>query len=106
MTLGMGVFLVAIVLITVLAAFFLVCRKYEEGIVGNLVLGFIILACGMILADAWHGQLQLPEPHFCMLILAMVAFIARHAYRFAMFHWHGWFGWRRPADMPQQDAGV
>lgn len=103
MTLGMGVFLTAVIIIMVLAAFFLVCRKYEEGVLGNLMLSLLILAGGLILADAWHGKLELPAPHVYLLLLCMVAFIARHAYRFAMFHWHGWFGWNRPADMRQQD---
>lgn len=103
--LAKGVFIAAIILIMVLAAFFMVCRKYEEGWVGNLALGiFIEIACGLTLADAWFDKLELPEPHYYMLILGLVIFFARHAYRFAMFHWHGWFGWKRPVDMPQ-DAG-
>lgn len=106
MTLGLVVFIAAVFLMMVLALFFIVCRKYEEGVLGNLVLGLTIIACGLILADAWNRQLMVPEPHVYLLVLCMGAFIARHAYRFAMFHWAGWFGWKRPADMPQmQDAG-
>lgn len=106
MTLGELLFLAIVVMVAMLALFFIVCRKYEEGVVGNLFLGLLIIACGVIVLDAFRGKLELPAPHYYMLIVGMAVFMLRHAWRFAMFHWHGYFGWKRPADMPQpQDAG-
>lgn len=106
MTFGVLLFLGVVMMVALLSVFFIVCRKYEEGVLGNFVLGFIIVFCAMILADACTGALVLPAPHYVGLIIAMGGFLARHAYRFAMFHWHGYFGWKRPGDMPQaQDAG-
>lgn len=96
---GVGVFVVAIAVMFLCAMFLLGCRRYEEGITGNLGLSLLTIACAVVLYDAWKGELELPAPVYCLMILAAAIVLARHTYRFAMFHWHGHFGWSRPADM-------
>ena len=103
MTMGLLVIICAVVAMLTCAFFFIVCRKYEEGIFGNLFLGLMIIAAVMILYDMYTRPLpeimaRLPEPPWLLLIACAAAFILRHAYRFAMFHWHGHFGWRPPKD--------
>lgn len=106
--LGVAIFLAAITGVFVVALFLLVCRKYEEGLLGNLGLGALAFACAIVLWDALRGRLELPQPLYCLLIVAFAVVLLRHAYRFAMFHWHGYFGWSPPADMkraPAADGG-
>ena len=98
MTFGLAVFIGSIAVLLVLSLFFIGCRRYEDGIVGNVALGFLCIACGVVLWDAWEGRLQIPAPPYLLIILCVAVFMARHAWRFAMFHWHGWFGWRPPRD--------
>lgn len=103
MKLAILILALAILSMGVCAFFFIFCRKYEEGIFGNLNLGFMILAVGVILVDML-GQspssimASLPEPPWLLLILCSSLFMLRHAWRFVMFHWHGHFGWRPPKD--------
>lgn len=91
-------FVAALLALLLIAGFFIVCRRYEDGLVGNLALLAIVLTSACGLADAWRGVLELPSPTFCVLIEAGAVFLLRHAYRFAMFHWHGKYGWLRPRD--------
>lgn len=106
MSLGFGgvVFVLALVLILALSVFLVVCRRYEDGIVGNVALGLLAIACGIALWDAYKGALELPQPVYRLAILAFAMFMARHAWRFAMFHWCGAFGWRRPRDCAGQSS--
>lgn len=98
------VFVLAVSVIALTACFFIACRKYEEGLVGNLFLGLLVIACVAVLVDATMGRLELPAPLFRLIIICAAGFMARHGYRFAMFHWHGWFGWKPPADMEARAA--
>jgi hypothetical protein len=90
-------FLFAVLTIAICALFFIVCRKYEEGLVGNFFLGLLIVACSVMLWDAWRG-IYLEHLVARVIVVCLAVFMARHGYRFAMFHWHGFFGWTPPAD--------
>jgi hypothetical protein len=98
MTYGPLLFIAALAAILLLCIFFIVCRRYEDGLVGNLALGGMAFACSILLWEAVRGELKMPDPEYCLLIVASAVFLLRHAWRFAMFHWHGHFGWRRPSD--------
>lgn len=98
MTFGVFAFIAAVVVILLCSLFFIGCRRYEDGVVGNFALGFLAIACGVILWDAFNDRLELPAPPYLLMIVSFGAFMMRHAWRFAMFHWHGWFGWARPRD--------
>lgn len=98
MTFGGMVYVTALVALLLLCVFFIVCRRYEDGIVGNLALGIVGVVCVLQLLDAAHGELKLPPPDVYVLLIALAVFMVRHAYRFAMFHWYGSFGWSRPSD--------
>lgn len=98
MTFGEIVFVLALVALLLLCVFFIVCRRYEDGILGNLALCGMAIACGIALWGAAQGELKLPPREYCLLIVCAAIFLVRHAYRFAMFHWHGHFGWGRPRD--------
>lgn len=103
MTFGLFIILLAVLAMLMCAFFFIVCRKYEEGIVGNLFLGLMFIAALVILWDIHVRPIsvtleRLPEPAWLLLIVCAAMFMLRHAYRFAMFHWHGHFGWRPPKD--------
>src|SRR5690349_21753991 len=102
--LGVAFFLAANAGAFVVALFLLFCRKYEEGLTGNVALSALAVASAITLWDAMHGRLELPSPLYCLLIVALVGVLMRHAYRFAMFHWHGHFGWKPPADMARTRA--
>lgn len=95
---GEGIFVLALVALLLLCVFFIVCRRYEDGLFGNLALCGMALACGILLWDAAQGQLKLPAREYCLLIVCAALFLVRHAYRFAMFHWHGAFNWKPPRD--------
>jgi uncharacterized membrane protein YeaQ/YmgE (transglycosylase-associated protein family) len=89
---------VTLVALLLLCVFFIVCRRYEDGLIGNLALGVVGTVAFLMLLSALHGDLQLPPPEVYVLIVSMTVFMVRHAYRFAMFHWHGHFGWGKPRD--------
>lgn len=95
---GELILMLAIAAILLLAVFFIVCRRYEDGLVGNLALGGMAGACALILWDAWRTTLEVPSPEYCLLIASVAVFFLRHGYRFAMFHWHGRFGWSKPRE--------
>lgn len=95
---GEVLLVIALASILVLALFFVFCRRYEDGIFGNLSLCGMAGACAVAIQDTVNGELEVPPPMYCLLILCCAIFMARHAFRFALFHWHGRFGWRRPAD--------
>ena len=97
-TFGVVLFVLSLAAILLLAVFFVICRRYEDGLVGNLALGGMAIACGILLWDALAGTLQPPAPLYSLLIVSLAIFMVRHAYRFAMFHWHGAFGWTKPND--------
>lgn len=97
---GEILFTFALALILLLSVFMIVCRRYEDGIVGNVALGLLAIASSVALWDALHGELELPQPVYRLAIVAFALFLLRHTYRFAMFHWHGAFGWKRPSDCP------
>lgn len=101
MTLEFGTILIlaVVALVMVISLFLVVCRKYEDGIVGNIFLILAVVAAGIILFDAWKSEIMLPDKPWLLLILCLSVILARHAWRFAMFHWHGWFGWAPPPDI-------
>jgi hypothetical protein len=103
---GLGgiMFVLALVLILALSVFLIVCRRYEDGIVGNIALGLLAIACAIALWDAYAGVLEVPQPVYRLAIMAFALFMARHTWRFAMFHWCGAFGWRRPSDCEAQPS--
>lgn len=95
---GNAVLILALAAILLMALFFVFCRRYEDGVVGNVALVFMSIACGILLWDAWRDRFVPPDPVWCLLVLCFAIFQLRHGYRFAMFHWHGFFGWRKPQD--------
>ncbi len=83
----------------VLAVFFVVCRRYEDGIVGNIALGVMgFVLCPLLLWDAMRGTLEVPSPVICLLIASVALFMVRHAWRMVMFHWADRLGWAKPRD--------
>ncbi len=90
--------IVAAFCILALAAFFMICRRYEDGIVGNIALGLMGVTCGLILVDAWRDTLVVPEPTVCLLILCVAVFMLRYAWRVVMFHWADRMGFAKPRD--------
>lgn len=98
MNLGNAVLVFALVVMLVVAVFFVFCRRYEEGIGGNIALGLLAIVCGVLLCDVLRGTFEPPSPAWTLVIVCAAYLLMRHAYRFAMFHWHGAFGWSRPRD--------
>lgn len=106
MSWGFGeiVFVLSLALILVLSLFLVFCRRYDEGVVGNPALWLIVIVSAIALWDARAGALELPQPMYRLVIIALAVFMARHTWRFAMFHWCGFFGWRRPSDCGTQTS--
>lgn len=94
-------FVIAVALILAIAVFFILCRRYEEGYLGNIALGLlVVIPCAIILWEVHQRTWVRADPVVEWLVIGLVAVIARHAYRFVMFHWAGKFGWKRPQDAP------
>jgi len=96
--LGNLVLIASLAVILMTALFFVFCRRYEDGMLGNAALVFMSIACGILLWDAWEGGFVPPDPEWALLTLCCAVFLLRHWYRFVMFHWHGAFGWQPPKD--------
>lgn len=102
-----GIVAVVVMLVALLGAavFFLVCRRFEEGLVGNFSLGFVVLPAVLaLLLDVWNGRLHMPDPAWCFVLAGVTIFLLRYAYRTIAFHWAERLGLRRPRDVPAADA--
>lgn len=101
---GTALLVLSLAALFLTALFFIICRRYEDGIVGLPALLGVGGASGLMLWDWWRGVLIIPQPEVCLLIVCAAVFLLRHGYRFAMFHWHGKFGWGRPRDFDPEST--
>jgi hypothetical protein len=90
--------LIPIILIGVMALFLVLHEQYEDGFIGRIALGGIVLAVVIVLlthTGGWASYAFAPE--LTLLLWAICVFIARHVYRFWRYSKHGLFQWRREA---------
>lgn len=87
MTVLAELYLAAVVLLALLALFFIFCRHYEDGLVGNAALGFALLFALIELGDARRDGWAAPAPVQMLLVIAMTVFLARYAIKVVWKHW-------------------
>lgn len=70
------------------------CRKYEDGIIGNAALGCMAFASGVPVYEAIKGHTSDYFPTTALMYAAIALFMARHAYRFRKWSTTGEGEWR------------
>lgn len=83
---------------------FLVWHKdYEDGIIGRIALGSIVFVAMIVMMGAWTGKFTYSLPlELSMFLWAVVAFGARHVYRFIRFNRTGENAWKTAANDMQR----
>jgi len=73
------------------------CKKYEDGIVGNAALGCMAFASGPNVFEAIKGNGSDYLPTTALMYAAVALFMARHLYRF--------LNWRKTGQNDWSDNG-
>lgn len=86
--------LIPIILIGLLAMFLVLHEQYEDGLVGRIALGGIVLAVVItILSEFGDWARYHFSPEMSLLLWCLCAFFARHCYRFWRYSTSGKFKW-------------
>lgn len=69
-------------------------KHYDDGVVGKIALGVMMLASAATLVAAYDGQCIVPRPQDLWTLVGCALFLARHIYRFICFTFFNRFTWR------------
>jgi len=70
------------------------CKRYEDGVLGNAALGCMAFASGTPVYEAIKGHHSDYYPTTILMYAAVAVFMARHAYRFHSYRKTGAGEWR------------
>ena len=91
----------ALVIIALISLFLAWHPKYEDGFMGRLALGGLVLICVIILVGEGRGIVHYTFALEIQCILLFVAlFLLRHCYRFVLWAYWGSHAW--PPREPQK----
>ena len=94
------IYLIALAVLLVVSVFLIMWPHYEDGIVGKVFLGVLMLTSAAVLTGAWDGVQYEPIPETVGVAIGAAGFMTRHFYRFLRFAITGRHSWRRP-EAPQ-----
>lgn len=83
----------ASILISIIAAYLIWDRDYEDGIVGRIALGILSAAGGLLARETYTEALSL-TPALTVIVFATALFFARHIFRFIGYRRSGSNSWR------------
>ena len=79
------VYLIALSVLLVVSLFLIMWPHYEDGLIGKLFLGVIMITSASVLAGAWDGVKYEPIPETVAVAVGAAGFMTRHFYRFVRF---------------------
>ena len=89
------VYLIALSVLLVVSLFLIMWPHYEDGLVGKLFLGVMMITSASVLAGAWDGVQYQPIPETVAVAVGAAGFMSRHLYRFVRFAITGRHSWRK-----------
>lgn len=93
----MSVMAVCAFLLAAMAGVLIAHKEYEDGLIGRIALAGIILGSVIVMlmefatGSSYEGYVP---PEVLVLVVSVVAFMARHLYRFMRFRATGKFSWK------------
>ena len=92
-------YLTMLVIVGLISAILIFHKDYDDGIVGKLALGAMLLAAVGVVLDSTQGRTYEPLPINVMFIFGTTVFLLRFMYR-----WEKWrlgcrikYGWKAPS---------
>lgn len=82
-------------LIGVIAAILIAHCRYEDGLIGRIALGGVVLAAVMICVSEIDGAYYDAPDEMLLLLAGVTAFMVRHLYRFLRYTHTGAGAWRK-----------
>src|SRR5579859_7091929 len=96
MTLSTLALFSAVAVIGLASVYFVICQRFDEGWIGNIVLGLLCLpAVLVILADLLAGRISAHDLRRAVLwlLVSCAYMLARYALRNVLYHWRGRLRW-------------
>ena len=78
----------------VIAAVLIVHEDYEDGLVGRIALGGVILAGVVVVLSEIHDARYTAPPELVLLLVSNSLFMSRHLFRFLRWNRNGAHSWK------------